>query len=110
MAEKTSENKPKGTQEKTASSREIKFVRNKMNENITKSLSNIVSSFKGDVVGTAFPNHIKNALDKEFGEGWNVFSGKHFSGVCRYMEGHFAEFEVADNNIVVVFKSYMPKK
>lgn len=110
MAEKTSENKPKGAQEKATSAQEIKFVRNKMNENLTKSLRSIVSSFKGDVVGTAFPNYIKSALDKDFGEGWNVFSGKHFSGVCRYMEGHFAEFEIADNNIVVVFKSYMPKK
>ncbi|KAL0263926.1 UNVERIFIED_CONTAM: hypothetical protein PYX00_011241 [Menopon gallinae] len=110
MVEKTSESNLKGAQEKAASVPEIKFLRNKMNENITKSIRDIVASFKGDVVGTTFPNFIKSALDKNFGEGWNVFSGKHFSGVCRYMEGHFAEFEVGDGNIVVVFKSYMPKK
>ena len=85
----------------------IKFIRNNTSAEVTKCINKSVASFTGDIVSTQFPNHIKISLEKDFGVGWNVFSGKHFSGTCRFIEGHFAEFEVG-GCIVVVFKSYVP--
>lgn len=93
----------------SAETQKLNFFRNQMKEDVTRRIEEIVFSFKGDVVSTKFPNYIRNALEKEFGEGWNVFSGRHFSGVCHFVEGYFAEFEVGDS-IVVVFKSYIPPK
>lgn len=86
---------------------EPRFIRNSLDEKTTKRVLEIVAKFNGNIVSTKFPNYIKTSLEKEFGEGWNVFAGKHFSGVCRFIEGCFAEFEIGDN-IVVIFKSYMP--
>lgn len=93
----------------TAKSENVKFIRNTMSAEMTKCVADAVSSFGGDVVNTKFPSHIKECLELKFGEGWNVFSGKHFSGACRFLDGHFAEFEI-DGSIVVVFKSYVMNK
>ena len=102
--------KEKAATEPTLSVPGLNFIRNEMTEDITKRVIEIIDSFKGDIVSTAFPNYIKSALERDFGEGWYVFSGKHFSGVCHFMKGYFAEFEIGGDNIVVIFKSYMPPK
>lgn len=45
---------------------------------------------------------IKKDLEKKYGQGWAIFAGQQFTGICSHFKGRTIEFEV-DGIIHVIF-------
>jgi hypothetical protein len=51
-----------------------------------------------------YAKKIKDALDKKYGEGWNVIMGEDFAGSCSVAENSLLQIKIS-GILVLVFKS-----
>lgn len=52
---------------------------------------------------------LKNMLDSNFGMGWCVIIGGHFSGAFTYVDNLYVEIKCKEV-VIVMFKTFLPQK
>jgi hypothetical protein len=58
---------------------------------------------------TTISKNLSKMLNKNFGAGWNVVAGGHYSGSFTYIDGMYTEIKAKDL-VISVFKIYIPQK
>lgn len=76
--------------------------------NITDQIQQTATELKENAELKAVTTKFKDVLEKNFGRGWNVIAGKHFTGLCSYETGFMIQFQLYDY-MVVIFKVYVTK-
>ncbi|WUR03917.1 dynein light chain [Vairimorpha necatrix] len=97
-------------EEKSKIEEEVKFSDNRdFPEEIKKK---IISELKGktrNLEPTKVGSCLKMMLDRNFGSGWCVIIGGHFSGAFTYVGSLYIEITVREI-VIVIFKTYKPDK
>ncbi|ORD99836.1 hypothetical protein A0H76_91 [Hepatospora eriocheir] len=89
---------------------EVKKIKFK-SKNVKKILLDFVLEIFANFKEESLPervNIIKDKLDEKFDGGWNVWCGKHITGVCTYITHTFIEFE-HDEVFYTIYQTYTPK-
>lgn len=72
-------------------------------------LKSFVEEVMGEFKDESIPkksNILKNRLDAQFGKGWNVWIGGHFSGACTCIANTMVEYSDGTLNYIV-YQSYV---
>ncbi|EQB61006.1 dynein light chain 1 [Vairimorpha apis BRL 01] len=108
MSDKTEENNK--TPKKEEVKEEFEFSKNEdFPEEIKDKLRKELQGFTKKTEPSKISTKLNKMLDENFGKGWCVVSGGHFSGSFTYMDNLYVEIK-SDEITIVVFKTFVPTK
>lgn len=89
---------------------EIVIKRDEMRLDVKEAIKNFYAGLDPGISSVQKMKSIFSLVEDKFGEGWNIFGGTHYSGICTYVEKHYFEFEIGEGYRITLFKSFVPSK